>query len=241
MNELRESGKTIVFVTHDLGAVARFCNRAILLDEGRLLEDSTPDTVVQKYRALIFERERRYGLPDGAAGSGAAVTLHRAGTGVPVVRGIPNIDHRFGNGDAAVIGIELLDETGRPTREVFGGQQLVIRISVEFSHKVDRPILGFTLRDRLGVEITACNTTHSGRALPPAYECQVFTSDFMFQIPHFGPGSYSVSPAVACGDTMQHDMCDWIDNALVFEIKTDDLVYGMMKMDVDVRNYATGP
>ena len=241
MNELRESGKTIVLVTHDLGAVTRFCDRAILLDEGRLLEHSTPDIVVQKYRALVFERERRYGLPDGAAGQGVAVTPDRAGAGVPVVRGIPNIDHRFGNGDAAIIGIELLDETGRPTREVFGGQHLVMRISVEFSHNVDRPILGFTLCDRLGVEITACNTTHSGRILPPACEGQVYTSDFRFQIPHLGAGSYSVSPAVACGDTMNHDMCDWIDNALVFEIRTEGLVYGLMKMDVDVLNYATRP
>jgi lipopolysaccharide transport system ATP-binding protein len=239
MNDLRKSGKTIVFVTHDLGAVARFCDRAILLDQGRLVEDATPDKAVQKYRALVFERERLYGLQGGVAGAAGVLTVDRAGGDVPVVRGIPNIDHRFGNGDAAVMGIELLDETGQPTREVFGGQQLVMRMSVEFRRKVDRPILGFTLRDRLGIEITACNTTYSGRILPPAGEGQIYTSDFRFQMPHLGPGSYSVSPAVACGDTLKHDMCDWIDNALVFEVGTDDLVYGMMKMDVDVLNYAT--
>ena len=239
MNELRQSGKTIVFVTHDLGAVARFCDRAILLDQGRLLEDSTPDKVVQKYRALVFERESRYGFQDGAVDTAGSATVDRAGAGVPVVHGIPNIDHRFGNGDAAIIGIELLDETGRPTREVFGGQHLVIRISAEFKRRVDRPILGFTLRDRLGIEISACNTSYSGRLLPPACEGQIYTTDFRFPMPHLGPGSYSVSPAAACGDTLKHDMCDWIDNALVFEIKTEDLVYGIMKMDVDVLNYAT--
>jgi ABC-type polysaccharide/polyol phosphate transport system ATPase subunit len=239
MNELRQSGKTIILVTHDLGAVTRFCDRAILLDQGRLLEDSTPDKVVQKYRALVFERESRYGFQDGAVETVGPATIDRAGTGVPVVQGIPNIDHRFGNGDAAIIGIELLDETGRPTREVFGGQHLVIRISAEFKRVVDRPILGFTLCDRLGIEISACNTSHSGRILPPACEGQIYTTDFRFPMPHLGPGSYSVSPAVACGDTLKHDMCDWIDNALVFEIKTEDLVYGIMKMDVDVLNYAT--
>jgi len=239
MNELRQSGKTIVFVTHDLAAITRFCDRAILLDQGRLLEDSTPDKAVQKYRALVFEHERRYGSPDGAANAAGTLFVDRSGTGVPVVRGIPNIDHRFGNGDAAVVGIELLDVTGQPTREVFGGQRLVIRVSAEFRRKVDRPIVGFTLRDRLGIEITACNTSYSGRILPPAGEGQIYTSDFAFLMPHLGPGSYSISPAVACGDTLKHDMCDWIDNALVFEIKTEDLVYGLMKIDVDVVNYAT--
>ena len=239
MNELRQSGKTIVFVTHDLGAVTRFCNRAILLDQGCLLEDSTPEKAVQKYRALVFERERQYQLPHGARDAAGNGVVDRSGAAVPVVRGIPNIDHRFGNGDAAVVGIELMDETGQPTREAFAGQRLILRVSAEFKRRVEHPIVGFTLRDRLGIEITACNTSYSGRVLPPANEGEICTSDFCFVTPHFGPGSYSVSPAVACGDTLKHDMCDWIDNALVFEIKTEDLVYGLMKMDVDVVNYMT--
>lgn len=239
MNELRRSGKTIVFVTHDLAAVARFCDRAILLDEGHLLEDSTPDRVVQKYRALVFERERRYGLDDGTTSDGEIALVDRSGAGVPVARSIPNVDHRFGNGDASLTGVELLDGADQPIREVFGGQRLVIRVSVEFKRNVDRPILGFTLCDRLGVEITACNTSHSGRILPPACEGQIYTSDFGFLMPNLGPGSYSISPAVACGDTFKHDMCDWIDNALVFEVKAEGLVYGLMRMDVDVVNYAT--
>jgi len=241
MNRLRDSGKTIILVTHDLGAVSKFCTRALLLDRGMLLEDSTPDVTVQKYRALVFERERQYEQLDAAQNDARAMTMDACGAAVPVVRSIPNIDHRYGNRDASVLGVELLDESSRPIREVHGGQAVVIRVSAQFNRDIDRPILGFTMRDRLGVDMTACNTSYAGRILPPARQGEVYTSDFRVVMPNLAAGSYSLSPAVAHGDVLRHDMCDWIDNALVFSLRSNELIYGMMKMDVKVVNYSTRP
>lgn len=239
MNHLRATGKTTVLVTHDLTAVTKFCNRALLLDAGRLIEDGAPDMVVNKYRALMFERERRYGHFDGdekGTVEGEVVT----GEHMPVVRSIPNIDHRFGNGAARILGVELLDENGSPSREVQGGRIVVLRISAEFLKDVSRPILGYTMRDRLGIDISACNTNFAGSVLPSARSGQIYTSDFRIHLPRMAAGSYSIAPAVAAGDLTKHDMCDWIDNALIFNLQADDLVYGTLKMDVEVRNYASG-
>jgi hypothetical protein len=236
MNQLRASGKTIVLVTHDLGAVTKFCDRALLLDAGHLIEDGSPDRVVQRYRALIFERERRYGAAAGEAVA-ADDSMVMGTASMPVARTIPNIDHRFGSGEAEVLGVDLLDATGVPTRDVFGGQEITIRISARLRKPIENPILGYTLRDRLGVEVAACNTSYAGRALPPAGEGQLVTSDFRLAMPRLAAGSYSISPAVAKGSLLKHDMCDWIDNALVFSLRSDDLVYGMLKMDVAVTNY----
>ncbi len=235
MNRLRSAGKTTVLVTHDLDAVTKFCDRAILLDGGRLLEEGAPDAVVQKYRALIFERERRYGGCD--EGDPEVQFAEPSGSEMPVARTIPNIDHRFGNGEAEILGVELLDEARKAVHELCGGQIAVIRISARFGADIRQPILGYTLRDRLGVEVSACNTSFAGRALPAVTRGQVVTSDFELAMPHLAPGSYSVSPAVAKGNILQHDMCDWIDNALVFTLRSDTLVYGMLKMDVGVKNH----
>jgi ABC-type polysaccharide/polyol phosphate transport system ATPase subunit len=241
MNHLRDSGKTIVLVTHDLDAVTKFCDRALLLDAGHLLADGKPDIVVQKYRALIFERER--GQMDAGANketredTGPFTSLDK----MPIARSIPNIDHRFGNEDATVLGVELLDETGKPIGEASTGQRITIRISVQFNRDVDQPIIGYTLRNRLGIEISACNTSFARRPLPGAQKAQICTSDFSILLPALAVGSYSISPAVAKGSVLKHDMCDWIDNALVFSVRSEDLIYGMLRMDVDVRNYITGP
>jgi ABC-type polysaccharide/polyol phosphate transport system ATPase subunit len=239
MNQLRAAGKTIVLVTHDLAAVTKFCDRALLLDAGRLMEDGKPDAVVQRYRALMFERERRYGADEPEPGGAGGTARVEEQKDVPVARSIPNIDHRFGNGEATLLGLELLTLNGTPTREVFGGEEIIIRVSAQFHKDVGLPILGFTLRDRLGIEISACNTSYAGRPLPPARGGQIFTSDFHISMPHLAPGSYSISPAIANGTVLKHDMCDWIDNALVFGLRSDELVYGALRMDVEVKSYVS--
>ncbi len=240
MNRLRDAGKTILLVTHDLGAVTKFCSRALLLDEGKLLADGAPDQVVQKYRALTFERERRHGGFDTEGDSTAAADVVCSQDTLPVAGSIPNVDHRFGSGEANLLGVELLDEYGKPTRDAFGGQKVTIRISARCNAEIPQPILGYTLRDRLGVEVSACNTSYAGKSLPPGRPGQVFTTDFRVALPQLAAGSISISPAVARGNVLKHDMCDWIDNALVFNLQCSELVYGLMKMDVDVINYV-GP
>jgi lipopolysaccharide transport system ATP-binding protein len=234
MNHLRDCGKTIVLVTHDLDAITKFCDRALLLDGGRLLEDGKPDMVVQKYRALVFERERRYGVFEESPNSEAAEPdLTKE---IPVARSIPNIDHRFGNGEATLLGIELLNSAGNPASEVAGGQTIVIRISAQFTQDVDQPIIGYFIRDRLGVEMSGCNTSYAGKPLPPVKKNQIITTDFRIDLPKMAPGSYSISPAIAKGSLQRHDMCDWIDNALVFTLSSQSLIYGVMRMDVDVHS-----
>jgi lipopolysaccharide transport system ATP-binding protein len=240
MNQLRTAGKTTLLVTHDLAAVTKFCDRALLLDAGFLIEDGPPDKVVQKYRALMFERERRY---DSSAASGQEAAQGNAGRPaetIEPVRSIPNIDHRFGSGAARILGVELFDERNRATREVWSGQTVLLRISAEFLQDVARPILGYTLRDRLGIDISACNTNYAGAMMPPARKGQIYTSDFEIHMPFMLSGSYSIAPAVADGDLNQHDMCDWIDNALIFSLTSGELIYGMLKLDVEVRNYVSG-
>ncbi len=239
MKDLRDRGKAIVLVTHDLDAVTRFCDRCLLLDAGHILEDGKPDMVVQKYRALTFERERRYGGFDGADQSPTSVKSFSSEQQMPIIRSIPNIDHRFGNGEAELLGIELMNENGEPTRDISGGQNVVIRISARFSQEIERPILGYMIRDRLGIEISASNTSHAGQTLPPARKGQIYTSDFLIRMPYIAAGSYTISPAVAKGELLKHDMCDWIDNALIFSIHSERIVYGMMMMQVDVKNYAS--
>ncbi|MGD0101311.1 MAG: ABC transporter ATP-binding protein [Acidobacteriota bacterium] len=236
MNYLRNSGKTIIFVTHDLDAITKFCDRALLLDGGRLLEDGKPDIVVQKYRALTFDRERRHGGFDGTGIPAAANPLELS-KDIPVVRSIPNVDHRFGNGEAVLLGIDLLDEGGDAVSEIAGGQTVTIRISAQLKQDIELPIVGYTIRDRLGVEMSGCNTSYAGQPLPPARKGQIITSDFRIAFPRLAPGSYSISPAIAKGTILRHDMCDWIDNALVFVLRSSSLIYGVMRMEVDVHSY----
>ena len=108
-------------------------------------------------------------------------------------------------------------------------------ISVRFRKDLENPIVGFTVRDRMGVEITSSNTSYAGLDLPPARAGDVLTVDFRFPIPELRPGSYSISPAVARGNIWEHTVEDWIDNAYILDLTSPGLVYGMMRWAVTSR------
>lgn len=227
IRQLRREGKTILFVTHDLQAVTRFCDRAVLLDGGRLLEDGKPETVAQRYQALIFERERK------AAARGEERLPQDQDNSLPMVDTIPHIHNRYGKKRAEVKGILLQDSDGRVLNEVRAGDEVRLVVSVEFKEAIEFPIVGFTVRDHLGVEITSSNTSYEGNQLPPGAPGERITVGFRFRIPHLRPGSYSISPAVAQGNVWEHTIEDWIDNAYIISIADSGLVYGMMKWEVE--------
>src|SRR5437016_7265486 len=112
VHELRQRGVTIRFVSDAVSDVKAIGDRALWLDHGRVKEAGDPDKVVAKYLAAMTEKDSTYILRKSAA---LPKGQHGAAVQAPqIVETIPNIDHRFGDGRAEVIGIAVLDEMGRP-------------------------------------------------------------------------------------------------------------------------------
>lgn len=223
IRRMQQEGRTILFVTHDLQAVTQFCSRAILLDGGRKLADGEPESVVQRYQELVAERERR------KAGAGEAWIAMAEEEGLPLVQTIPYVHHRYGEGGAEILGIILVTPEGQVVSQVRPGEALRFVVSVRFRKPSAHPIVGLTVRDRLGTEVTATNTSYEGLQLPPVQEGETLSVGFDWTAPLMRPGSYSVSPAVATGNIWEHVIEDWIDNAYVFNIVETGLVYGQMR------------
>ncbi|MGA0133994.1 MAG: Wzt carbohydrate-binding domain-containing protein, partial [Opitutales bacterium] len=126
-------------------------------------------------------------------------------------------------------------EGGEVLGDLRAGQTSHLLISVRFKEAIHSPIIGFTVRDRLGVEITSSNTSYEQRPLPDAAAGDIFTVGFELRIPELRPGSYSISPAVAQGTIWEHTIEDWVDNAYIFDLLDTGLVYGQMRWPVTVR------
>lgn len=228
IRRMREAGKTILFVTHDLSALTRFCDRAILIDNARKVVDSNPEKVVHQYQELIYQRERRQaGQKDDYIEVGQDATL-------PVVNTIPHIDHRYGEGGAQIKGILLHSPDGRVLNQVNAGDEALLLVSADFHQDISDAIIGFTVRDHLGVEVTSSNSAYEGTHLPPVKANSSVTVGFRIRFPDVRPGSYSISPAVARGNIWEHTIEDWIDNAYIFRIADTGLIYGMMRWPVQV-------
>ncbi len=148
---------------------------------------------------------------------------------VEIIEEIPNIDHRFGDQRAEVIGIGIYDNTGRKLSALEPRTTIVVRISVRAKANLDRPIVGFMFRNHLGVDFAGTNTAREGYILPPLAPGEACTVDFYLELPALYASTFSFSPAVADGTLDQYSMCDWIDNAVALHMATSATpIYGQL-------------
>lgn len=228
VHELRARGITILYVSHAIGDVKAIGERTLWLDQGRVRELGDTDLVVAKYLAAMAAKDSAYlalreRTPQQPAG----------GRSLPpeIVENIPNIDHRHGDERAEVIGIAVVDIGGRPLQLLEPSSAIVVRISVRAKADVALPVVGFMLRNHLGIDFSGTNTARLGLELPPMSRGDVYTVDFYLQLPHLYPGSFSLSPAIADGTLNSYVMCDWIDNAIALQMgHGKGEVYGYMHL-----------
>jgi lipopolysaccharide transport system ATP-binding protein len=203
IRKFRDDGVSILFVSHDPGAMKTLCERAILLHEGAIADEGEPTRVLARYNALIARKtaESHY------------FAIEERGRG-PVAS-------RSGSFAAIIAEVELLDGDGRPTRAVIAGSSVVVRVRVLFLEPIVDPTVGILLRDRLGNDVYGTNTFHqrveTGQWAPGDWLEVRFAFDATL-----GPGEYSVTAAVHSLGAHVLDSYDWSENALIFRILPAD-------------------
>lgn len=232
VHELRSRGITILFVSHAIGDVKAVGDRALWLDHGRIREIGETDRVVSRYLAAMVEKDSAYLLLKGAPGRGSGGPRVRA---PEVVEHIPNIDHRYGDGRAEVLGISVLDAQGDPVHLLQPSQRIIVRISVRVHDEIAQPIVGFMMRNHLGVDFSGTNTARESYDLPAMGPGDVYTVDFHLEMPELYPSSFSFSPAIADGTLLGYKMCDWIDNAIALQMgHSEGQIYGFLRLPCHV-------
>lgn len=222
VHELRARGVTILFVSHATADVKTLGDRAMWLEHGRMMAIGQTDLVVTKYLAAMNAKDAQYVAHDI---QGLDRTEHAPPA--EIIERIPNIDHRFGDGRAEVIGIAVCDESGRDLAMLDSTATAVVRISVRAKANLDRPIVGFMLRNHLGVDFAGTNTARERHPMPPLPAGEVATVDFYIDLPTLYASNFSFSPAIADGTLEHYAICDWIDNAIALQMApADGPVYG---------------
>jgi homopolymeric O-antigen transport system ATP-binding protein len=227
VHELRSRGITILFVSHSMGDVKAVGDRALWLEAGRIREIGVTDRVVGKYLAAMVEKDSAY-LELKKDDREVAVVRTRA---PEIVEGIPNIDHRHGDGRAEILGIAVLDAHGQKIGLLAPQSAIVVRISARANEQIGRPNIGFMLRNHLGMDFCGTNTTREGIELQRMSAGDIYTVDFRVQLPILYASSFSFSPAIADGTLHHYTTCDWIDNAITLQMgHGEGPIYGYMHL-----------
>ncbi len=129
--EMRNAGKTIVLVTHDMGAVQTYCDRAMLIHDGESQFLGDPEEVGRRYLQLNFSRES--GIIDADPGQ-ASPDVH-----------------------AKVVDVWLEDRDGRRQKNVDGRDQIRVRSIIEARERLENFVVAYHLYDARGIHIYGFN------------------------------------------------------------------------------------
>ncbi|CAH1746778.1 Lipopolysaccharide transport system ATP-binding protein [Thauera humireducens] len=197
IRQFREQGTTLLIVSHDKAAIQSICDRAILLNGGRVALEGDPEAVMDYYNALLADSEH------------AQVSQQQTPDG--------RIQTISGTGEAGVEEVGLYNTEGERVELVRVGEMLELRVKVVVRRPIPSLVLGYGIKDRLGQVMYGTNTWHTGQAIanPAAGDRYVFSLRFPA---NFGVGSYSIQTALVDRDTHLSSNYEWRDLAAVFNV-----------------------
>ncbi|MFK3740089.1 ABC transporter ATP-binding protein [Massilia sp. TN1-12] len=197
IRSFRRHGTTLLLVSHDKQAIQTLCDRALLLDGGRLAKEGPPEEIMDYYNAMIAERENE------------TVRLNATPEG--------KVQTVSGTGEATVADIALLDQDGQRVEVVDVGSEVTLEVKVAAKARIPRMVLGYMIKDRLGQPMYGTNTHLKELPLDDVEAGEEITYRFRFPM-NLGAGTYSVATAIVSTETHLVNNYEWRDLALVFTV-----------------------
>ncbi len=200
IREFRNSGSTIILVTHSLGDVRELCDRVILIEKGAVVRDGPPDEVIDYYNAVVAEKEN----------AKLSIEQRRRKDGW--------LHTEFGDGRARMRNIDLFRPgESSPVQLVSVGDTLEVMSVIEILSPMKELVIGHRIVDRTGHVVWGTNTHHSRQVLHDLETGQVVNSVLRFEC-DLGPGSYALCFGLHTQDTHLNDCYHKAENQIVFEV-----------------------
>jgi ABC-type polysaccharide/polyol phosphate transport system ATPase subunit len=220
IKEMQESGTTILFVSHDPGAVRALCNRAFLLNHGQMVAEGKPADVLNRYQKIIMARQQAY--------EANLKPVDPESTSNEFVERKPlSYVYRHGDRSAEVLQVELLDSALRPTEIVETGQPLLVRVVYVAHADLDDVVCGFLLRNRHGIHLYGTNTELQEVPFERVQRGELTEVTFEFNC-WIAPDMVSLSVAVHSGEGVSFD---WLDGCLFFRVISATYMEGLANLN----------
>lgn len=153
--EFKKMGRTILFVSHDLSSISRYCDRVILLNKGVKMEEGSPKQMVDMYKQLLVGQ-------DPAKAEETRESQKESWSDQFQVN--PNM-LEYGSKLAEIVDFAVLDDKERCTNTIEKESTFRIRMKILFHQEIQEPIMAYTFKDIKGTEITGTNTLFEKKAI----------------------------------------------------------------------------
>ena len=217
--EFKERGKTIVFVSHDLSSISKYCDRVYLLNKGEILGVGSPKAMIDAYKRVLVGQ---YDETDAEEGE-----EETQDDGVnPVV-----LD--YGSGQAKILEYYITDEKGIRTNAVIKGTEFKVHMKVEFMDTLPAPIFAMSFKNVQGTEITGTNSMIEKAFLDSVQTGQVKNVTFTQKMSLQG-GEYLISFGVTGYNGDNFEVYHRLYDALHVTVVSDKNTVGFYDMDTQV-------
>lgn len=227
---------TVLFVSHDAASILNLCDRAIWIDSGALRMQGSAQDVSNAY--MEYTAQEVYGdtlklraIKESRGEAVDEVTPEPMPDGDPgtAIRLFDNIAQSDGweSGHARIASVRMEDAHGNPLSVFAGGERVKLRIRARCQSPLQSPILGFFVKDKLGQSLFGEHTYtyRPGLATSPGDELE---AEFTFRLPLLPNGSYSMTVSIADGEPFNHVQHHWLHDALLINVASDRLRYGLV-------------
>jgi len=228
LEDFKKQGKTILFVSHNLATVTSICNRAAVLDKGKMVEVGKPKNVVKTYNRILHEieetlakrlrsdknqKDERFQKPEALSMS----------------------ECRFGTGHAELLDIKILNKKGESVIVLVTGENFIIDATAIFKKDIEAPVIGFTVKTLNGLEVFGTSTFVADCPIGPVKAETIVKAEFEQKM-QLNPGSYSLTLAIAeLGCNNSRIFLDRRMDVIVFKVIAKKASYGLVNMNTAVR------
>lgn len=158
--EFKKMGKTILFVSHDLGSISKYCDRVILLNKGVKEAEGKPKEIVDLYKQLMAQNDAPTDVPK------TVVENNQQGIWKQYLNNNPKFQD-YGEKHGEIVDYAIIDETGKITSNIQKNTEFTIKMKVRFHKELQEPIFAFTIKDLQGTEVTGTNTMYEDIPVGP--------------------------------------------------------------------------
>lgn len=152
-DEFKSKGKTIIFVTHDIGSVLKYCDEVMLLNKGDLIGIGSPAEMVDLFKKILSNQTITVASEEKKESYEGEWKKHLAVNPNPI---------NYGSLMAEIVDFAIVDDKGRITNTVIKDTFYEVKVKVHFKCEVKDPIVSYKLRTTKGVELTGTNTFLEG-------------------------------------------------------------------------------
>jgi lipopolysaccharide transport system ATP-binding protein len=245
LKELKANGTSILLVTHSGDQIVTHCDRAVLLDEGEVLEEGEPRRVVNRYMDLLFGKDpSKVSTKSVSSDQGGTAPHHEAlpsrrnsilGQELFETRNTYNShEYRWGDGRAKIVDY-LLESNDRDYPRSFPtGSWVNLSVGVRFLAPVLRPILGFTVKNKEGVVIYGANSeTLSFSAVQELGEGGTLSEVALRWKCNLAPGDYFISLGLAVREGDEIIPIDRRYDSIHIHVEPDSKFFGLCDLGLE--------